>query len=129
MRMQRLLGGAALAVVAVVLSATPAFAHYCINESKQNPYAGAKFVVVITPTGEDEMTLGKSSDKAKGGFVVIDATAVGLGIYSVFLPGTGVLPAGALFSGPGGEFVVEGCDGKGVGDLTDCLPFLEEEMD
>ncbi len=94
-------------VLAVGLSASPAFAHYCTNANKQ---AGAGSIGTYNVVTE-EFTPAK---KGGGAFVTItDGQTFSYDVYEHTL-----LPEGALAAGPGGD---DQCDGKGIDNALACL--------
>jgi len=90
--------------------------------------AGAGVLITITPGGET-FTILSPSGKPVGGFIEIDATAIGGPVADTFnLPvtpaledpegfGVGELPIQARNAGPGDDL----CDGKGVDSIGACF--------
>ena len=104
----------AAAMIMMVMSAAPAFAHHCANVSK-NSGAGS-IGTFNTDTGEETFT------KANGGFITVFGTLEDGSTFSydVFVHGT--RPDGAMAAGPGGA---SECDGVGIDDALDCLGIPE----
>ena len=90
--------------------------------------AGAGVLITITPEGET-FTAVSPSGKPVGGFITLDATAVGGPVVDTFgLPvtpgledpegfGVGELPIQARNAGPGDDL----CDGKGIDSIGACF--------
>jgi len=90
--------------------------------------AGAGVLITITPEGET-FTIVSPSGKPVGGFITLDATAVGGPVVDTFgLPvtpaledpegfGVGELPIQARNAGPGDDL----CDGKGIDSIGACF--------
>ena len=97
-------------VVAVSLSASPAFAHYCTNANKKAGAGSIGTYNVVTET----FTPAK---KGGGGFVTFTD-----GTFSYDLYNNNTLPEGALAAGPGGD---DQCDGRGVDNALVCLGISE----
>jgi len=97
----------AAAMMMMVMSAAPAFAHHCTNVNKQAGAGSIGTVDISVPEGEPTFT------KANGAFITItdDSTFS----YDVFYHRT--LPEGAMASGPGDSE----CDGRGIDDALACL--------
>jgi hypothetical protein len=99
----------AAAMMMMVMSAAPAFAHHCANVAKKSGAGSIGTVNVVT--GEETFT------KEHGGFVTVtDGRTFS---YDVFANRT--LPEGAMASGPGDS---EG-DGVGIDDALACLGIEE----
>jgi ABC-type transport system substrate-binding protein len=94
----------AAAMMMMVMSAAPAFAHQCTNVSKQAGAGSIGTYNIVTDTF--------TPTKDHGGFVTLTDGSTS---YDVFIHRT--LPEGARASGPGDSL----CDGVGVDDVEACL--------
>jgi hypothetical protein len=114
--MKKLLIGGALAVVSAVGVAGPAFAHDCFNPNK-NTGAGSWATVTLDDKGNE---VDFQQTKKQGGFISIDATALGVGVIDIHTMGSGNNPHGVV-GGPGSQKDSHACDGKGIDYVEACF--------
>src|SRR6478735_11777449 len=114
--MKKLLIGGALVAVSVAAVAGPAFAHDCFNPRKTTGAGSGATIVLDAQGNEVSVTQTKNG---KGGFVSIDATALGVGIVDVHVPGAGNKDGEV---GPGADKAgAKACDGKGIDYVDACF--------
>jgi hypothetical protein len=104
----------AAAMIMMVMSAAPAFAHHCANVSK-NSGAGS-IGTINADTGEETFT------KANGGFLTVTGTLEDGSTFSYDIFAHGTRPDGAMAAGPAGD---SECDGVGIDDALACLGIPE----
>ena len=123
--MRKLLVGGAVVLASVAGVAAPAFAHDCFNPKKPIG-AGSVGTLTIDPSNLDAAPV--PNGKGGGGFLTIDATALGAGVYDTHVfgghndgakggPKDGVV--GAQDHQP-----KLACDGKGIDYIDACNPQL-----
>ena len=116
--MRKLLVGGALTLVSVTGVAAPAFAHDCFNPNKTTG-AGSKGVVTLDAEGNEVSFT--PTGKGNGGFITIDATALGAGMLDVHIFGGNKGPKDGV-AGPGAEKAgAKACDGKGIDYIEACF--------
>ena len=111
--MRKLLIGGVLAAVGVMGVAGPAFAHDCFNPNKPAG-AGSWATVTLDENGNEA---GFEQTKKQGGFITIDATAVGAGQLDIHTFGNGG-PQSGVAGGPNLADSDRACDGNGI-DLAE----------
>jgi hypothetical protein len=126
--MRKLLVGGTVALASVVGVAAPAFAHDCFNPNKPIG-AGSVGTVTIDPNNPDAAPV--PNGKNGGGFLTIDATALGAGVYDVHVfgghnDGTTGGPKSGVVGGPGSQRPEHACDGKGIDYIDACNPQLAD---
>lgn len=112
--MKKLLAGGALAVVSLVGAA---FAHDCFNPNKKIG-AGSSATVVLDAEGNEVSVT--QTKHGNGGFVTIDASALGVGSVDIYVLGAGNNPHGVA-GGPGSQKPEHACDGKGIDFASACF--------
>jgi hypothetical protein len=115
--MKKLLIGGTLAVVSLVGAAGPAFAHDCFNPNKKAGAGSSGTVVLDAEGNEVSFTQTKNGN---GGFVTIDASALGVGSVDIKTLGSGNNPHGVA-GGPGSQKPEHACDGKGIDYASACF--------
>jgi hypothetical protein len=115
--MRKLLVGGAIATVSVIGLGQPAFAHDCFNPNKQ-PGAGTWATVTLDENGEE---VGFDQTKKQGGFIAIDASALGVeGTVDIHTFGAGG-PKSGVVGGPNLADSDRACDGKGIDLASACF--------
>jgi hypothetical protein len=101
--------------------AGPAFAHDCFNPNKK-PGAGSIGTITLDAQGND---VSADITKAHGGFITIDASAVGVpGVTTIDFHTAGNNPHGVV-GGPGSQKAEHACDGRGIDYADACFPGAE----
>ena len=120
--MRRKLVAASLGAAALILSATPAFAHDCFNPQKNAhaPTAGVHYEIVAF-TADGPVLQQIAQGKGIGGFVALspDATGAPTTLYAHTI---GNSSAKEEVGGPGSDKPQHACDGKGIDYLDACTP-------
>ncbi len=115
--MRKLLIGGTLAVVLSVGAAGPAFAFDCFNPNKRVG-AGSSGTLVLDANG-NEVSFTQTKN-GNGGFITIDARALGAGFVDIHSMGAGNNPHGVV-GGPGSQKPEHACDGKGIDYASACF--------
>src|SRR5215212_9534088 len=114
LKLGRITVGAGIAIAALTIGAGPAFAHDCFNPNKPSG-PGSIGTVVLDAEGNP---VSETFTKDHGGFLTIDATALGVGEIDVHTPGNN--PHGVV-GGPGSQTAEHACDGKGIDYTSACF--------
>ena len=115
--MKKLLVGGAAALALTVGLASPAFAFDCFNPTKPAG-AGSQGTVVLDENGDEVAFI--PSKSGHGGFVTIDATALGAGEVSIHTFGTAQGGKDGE-AGPQDRQPKLACDGKGIDYVEACF--------
>ena len=115
--MKKLLIGSSLVVASLLGASGPAFAHDCFNPNK--PAGAGSGATVVLDSNGDEVSFTQTKN-GNGGFITIDATALGVGTIDVHSLGAGNNPHGVA-GGPGSQKPEHACDGQGIDYASACF--------